>query len=277
MGPKFTDEKLAKKVKDLKESNLDPESNNSRQVEDLRTIAGRTAHIMNDLLMGIQGNISLMALDIDHDHPHHKMLQDIEKHIEKGAVFTDHLLEFAGIEQEELKLEDLNKLIKQFFTRFSPDQSKEGRDQDGRQTPADGIMINPADIINVYEELVISSKTVLLVDDEKMITEVGQNMLERMDLKVFTANSGAEAINVYKNNKEKIDMVIMDLKMPDMDGGETYDRLKQVDPDVKVLLASGYGTKKQVDRILKRGCNGFIKKPFNIKDLCKKVKDVLEN
>ena len=73
-----------------------------------------------------------------------------------------------------------------------------------------------------------------------------------------------------------IDMLILDMVMPDMGGGEVYDRIKRIDPKVKVLLASGYSIDGQATEILERGCEGFIQKPFNMEDLSKKIREVLD-
>jgi DNA-binding NtrC family response regulator len=81
---------------------------------------------------------------------------------------------------------------------------------------------------------------------------------------------------VLKINKDKIDLVILDMIMPIMGGGEVYKRIKQISPDVKVLLSSGYSINGEASEILKRGCNGFIQKPFSIKDLSKKIRDILD-
>ncbi|MBW2169089.1 MAG: response regulator [Deltaproteobacteria bacterium] len=71
-------------------------------------------------------------------------------------------------------------------------------------------------------------------------------------------------------------MVILDMIMPDMGGGETYDRLKEINPDIKVLLSSGYSINGQANEILERGCDGFIQKPFNMKDLSRKLREILD-
>ena len=64
--------------------------------------------------------------------------------------------------------------------------------------------------------------------------------------------------------------------MPDANGGETYDRLKEINPEIKVLLSSGYSIVGQATEILNRGCNGFIQKPINMKDLSQKLRDILD-
>ncbi|MCK4790202.1 MAG: response regulator, partial [Desulfobacteraceae bacterium] len=71
--------------------------------------------------------------------------------------------------------------------------------------------------------------------------------------------------------------VILDMIMPDMGGGETYGRLKAINPDIKVLLSSGYSIDGQAKEILERGCHGFIQKPFNLKQLSRKIREILDN
>ena len=119
-------------------------------------------------------------------------------------------------------------------------------------------------------------ETVLLVDDEDIVLDVGTQMLEKMGYKVLVAKSGKETIDIYKANKHKIDMVVLDMIMPEMSGGKTYDRIKQIDPNVKVLLSSGYSREGKATEILARGCNGFIQKPFNMKELSRRVREILD-
>jgi len=106
--------------------------------------------------------------------------------------------------------------------------------------------------------------TLLLVDDEDMIIKVGQGMLEKLGYRVLTAKSGQEALDLYEKQKDAIDLVILDMIMPDMGGGETFDLLKAIDGNVGVLLSSGYSISGQAKEILDRGCIGFIQKPFSI-------------
>ncbi|MDH3574396.1 MAG: response regulator, partial [Desulfobacteraceae bacterium] len=89
------------------------------------------------------------------------------------------------------------------------------------------------------------------------------------------AGGGIEAIQIYQENKDNIDMIILDMIMPDMEGSEVYDKIKKIDPEVKVLLSSGYSIDGQATEILKRGCNGFIQKPFNLKNLSNKIREIL--
>jgi len=114
------------------------------------------------------------------------------------------------------------------------------------------------------------------VNDEDIITEVAEAVLGQLGYKVLTARSGKEAIEIYEENKERIDIVLLDMIMPDMGGGETYDRMKDINPKVEVLLSSGYSINGQATEILDRGCNGFIQKPFKMKELSQKLRQILD-
>ena len=127
----------------------------------------------------------------------------------------------------------------------------------------------------VSDILMPGKETVLLVDDEDMILDVGTQILEKMGHKVLKAKSGQEALELFQKHKDLIDLVILDMIMPGVSGGETFDSIKAIDPEAKVLLSSGYSIDGQATEILKRGCNGFIQKPFRMKDLSLKIQEVL--
>jgi two-component system, cell cycle sensor histidine kinase and response regulator CckA len=124
-------------------------------------------------------------------------------------------------------------------------------------------------------EMVTGNETVLLVDDEEMILDVGLQMLEALGYKVLVARGGKEAVDVYRDNMNDICLVILDMVMPDMAGEETYERLKEINPSVKVLLSSGYSIKGRAHKIMLKGCDGFIQKPFGMKDISQKIRDIL--
>lgn len=125
-------------------------------------------------------------------------------------------------------------------------------------------------------EAVKGEGTILLVDDEEMITDVGELLLEKLGYRVLTARSGQEAIDVYGKKMDDIDLVILDMIMPGMGGGETFDRLKEINPDIKVLLSSGYSINGQAREILDRGCNGFIQKPFSMNEISQIIREHLD-
>ena len=97
-----------------------------------------------------------------------------------------------------------------------------------------------------------------------------------MRYRVLSAKDGKEAIDILTKNLDKIDIVVLEMVMLRMGGGEVYDRIKGISPDVKVLLSSGYSIDGQAGKILGRGCNPFIQKPFKMKDLSARIKEVLE-
>jgi DNA-binding NtrC family response regulator len=100
-------------------------------------------------------------------------------------------------------------------------------------------------------------------------------MLEKLGFSVLTATSGKEALDIYRNNKDKISLVVLDMIMPGMGAGDTCDELQVIDPAIKVLLSSGYGVDQQTSEVIKRGCKGFIQKPFNMQGLSEKIEEIL--
>jgi CheY-like chemotaxis protein len=118
--------------------------------------------------------------------------------------------------------------------------------------------------------------TILLVDDETIVIGVGKQMLEKLGFSVLTATSGKEALDILKVNKGNIDLVVLDMIMPGMGAGDTYDQLRALDPAIKVLLSSGYGVDDHTNELLKRGCKGFIQKPFNMQVLSDKIEEIMK-
>jgi len=118
--------------------------------------------------------------------------------------------------------------------------------------------------------------TVLLVDDEEMIIQVASEMLQRMGYEVLTARNGKDALTMYREKQGTIDVVVLDMIMPEMGGSQTYDGLKAIDPQVNVLLSSGYSRDGQAEEILKKGCRGFIQKPFDMKGLSARIAEIVE-
>jgi PAS domain S-box-containing protein len=130
--------------------------------------------------------------------------------------------------------------------------------------------------IEVPEKLVKGAETVLIIDDEEMIIKVSREILEALGYNVITALSGREGVEAYGRRKDEIDLVILDMIMPDMEGAKAFEELKVINPAVKVLLCSGYTLNNEAEAILARGCKAFMQKPFNIQSLSVKVREVLE-
>ena len=376
---------------------LETQLQQAQKMESIGTLAGGIAHDFNNILMGIQGNASLMLLKINSEHPNYEKIKNIETYVQNGTTLTKQLLGFARRGKYLVKATDLNDIIDKssslfartkkeiqvhtnFFdtiwtvevdrgqieqvllnlyvnawqamldggdlylstenvildrTYVKPYKVEPGRyvkisvtdtgvgidkstqerifepffttKEMGRGTGLGlasvyGIIKSHGGYINVYSELdqgttftiylpasgkeadgetevlvdiVKGSGTILLIDDEKMILDVGRELLVELGYTVLPAMSGQEAMDVYEKEQDKIDMIIMDMIMPGMSGSETFDRLKKINPDVKILLSSGYSVDGQATQILRRGCDGFIQKPFNMNQLAEKIQKIL--
>jgi PAS domain S-box-containing protein len=368
------------------------------KMEAIGTLAGGLAHNINNLLMAILGNASVMLLDVDLKHPHYRNLKSIEKQVQNGSKLTRQLLGYAREGRYEVKPINLNLLVKETADTFgttrkdiivhqefaenlygievdqgqieqvllnlyvnAADAMPGGGDlffktmnttnKDMRAKPyvpkpgnyvlltvrdtglgmdkktmdrifdpffttkglaqgtglglasAYGIVKGHGGYIDVFsgkgkgttfeiylpatnkeveEEKELSCKfvegrdTVLLVDDEELVLDAGEQMLRRLGYEVLVAGSGQEALALYEKNHAKIDMVLLDMVIPGMGGGETYDRMREIDPTVKVLLSSGYSIDGEATEILERGCDGFIQKPFDLIALSQEIREILD-
>ena len=126
------------------------------------------------------------------------------------------------------------------------------------------------------EQIVKGRGTILLVDDEAMLLEVGSQLLEELGYTVLAAHGGREAVEIYQEHRDFIDLVILDMIMPDMGGGEAFDSLKEINPGVRVLLSSGYRIEGQAQEIMERGCDGFIQKPFRMEELSQRIREIVK-
>jgi len=219
--------------------------------------ASDLGHEFNNLLMNVQGNISLMLLETDSDHPNFERLKSMEQSVQKGAEVTQRLLDLAKSGGNEANLIDL--MNHRIQNSDSPD-----------------LKLAATSLKSIPEDIALVSKTVLIVDDEEMILKVGKKMLEKMSHKVFAASSGREAIKVFKEEKDQIDLVVLDMIMPEMGGKETFERIREINPEVKILIASGYSQGDNTAEILEQGGSGFIQKPFTMTALAQKIKELFD-
>jgi two-component system, cell cycle sensor histidine kinase and response regulator CckA len=141
--------------------------------------------------------------------------------------------------------------------------------------PVHRIEMEP-DVETSQELPVFGTGTILLVDDEEFVRSLGQRILEKAGYSVITANDGGEAVALYRQKKDEISVVILDLIMPVMDGRESLAEILRIDPGAKVLIASGYSPDGGEKKTLEGGAKGFVGKPYILKDLLKKVREVLE-
>ena len=390
----------ARKEAEAQNRKLEIQVRQAQKMESIGTLAGGIAHDFNNILMGIQGNASLMVLKTDPEHPNYERIKNIETYVENGTELTRQLLGFARRGKYHAIATDLNDVIDKSASMFGRTKKeiriqmdlapeiwtvevdrgqieqallnlyvnawqampqggnlylktenvildaefvnakpykveagdyikitvtdtgigidKETRErifepffttkEMGRGTGLGlasvyGVIKSHGGYINVYSEIdqgttftiylpasrkkiqkevekaaptvAMGTGTILLIDDEEMIIKVGAELLQELGYEVLSARSGQEAIELYQKNVDKIDLIIMDMIMPGMGGGETFDRLKAINRDIKVLLSSGYSINGQASKILERGCDGFIQKPFNLIQLSDKIQGII--
>ncbi|HPC04686.1 MAG TPA: PAS domain S-box protein [Syntrophales bacterium] len=120
------------------------------------------------------------------------------------------------------------------------------------------------------------TETILLVDDEATVQDVTSRMLQSLGYRVHCAGSGREAVAVFHEKKDVIDLVILDMIMPGMSGGETFHRLREINPKQKILFSSGYSADDRAKELREKGCSDFIQKPFTLGDLAREVRSALD-
>ena len=370
----------------------------AQKLESVGTLAGGIAHNFNNLLMGIQGNASIILLTMGSNNPYYKHLKNIETLVKNGSKLTNQLLEYARGGRFEIIPITLNDLVREIADTFgaakkdvrihfalAEDLFSIKADQGQIEQTLLNLYVNAADAMPEGGELFLETKnvtdldmhnkpytpkpghyvmlivkdtgvgmdkvtkerifepffttkglargtglglasvygvvkghggyidvesekgygatfniflpavkderiersrlsghvvegdeTILFVDDEAMVLDTGQQMLQKLGYDVFVAKSGHEALEICKKYRGKIHLVLLDMVMPDLGGGETFDKMRNIDPSIKVLLSSGYGIDGQASEILKRGCHGFIQKPFNINELSQKIRQILD-
>jgi len=387
-------------IRDITEQKkLEAQFHRAQRLESIGTLAGGVAHDFNNLLTGIQGNTSLMLMDIDRNHPLYERLTFIERHVKDGAALTRRLLGFVQGGKYEVTPADMNEVINdnsdmfirtrkdivmtrnlregvwttevdrgqiaqvllnlflnasqampnggeiyvetdnvvldEAYTRpygresgryvkVSVTDTGEGMDDKTMEHIFDpffstkerglgsglglassyGIIQNHQGIINVYSEKGIGStfniylpatgvvlkksgersdtlmrgtETILLVDDEQPVLKIGSEMMSKLGYTVIAVQDGTQALDIYRTRGESIDLVVLDMIMPGMGGDEVFDALQNIDPSVRVLLASGYSVNGRAQRVLEKGCRGFIQKPFTLSAVSRKLRTILDN
>jgi len=133
----------------------------------------------------------------------------------------------------------------------------------------------PECVQKIQEPHVTGSGTILLVDDEESILDTEQTLLEDMGYRVISAANGKEAVNVFTARHQEIDVVVMDMRMPEMDGHEAFIRMKEIDPACKVIIVSGFANMDGGDTKWTQELAGFLRKPYRVCELNKLIIDVL--
>lgn len=203
---------------------------------------------MDELFTRIQATVSLMLTNINTDHPYFQHLTAIDGMAQKGA-----------------------KLKKQLVLSPNPSPNPDKAKHEASQRKTSTKMRWPTDVLK-------GAEWVLLADDEDMLLNIDQQMLKALGYRVLTAKTGLEAIEIYKKNKNSIALVILGLMMPDQDSSmKVYKTIRELNLGVGILISSGYTIDRDARQILEHGRNGFIQRPFSIKQLSEKIRAILDN
>jgi len=378
---------------------LESEFQQARKMEAVGTLAGAIAHNFNNLLMAIQGNVSLLLLDTEEDDPRHEELQKIQEHVESGSQLTSQLLGYARKGKYRIRGLDINELATRTVAVFrkshpnitissslgadlptvagdrsqlehvllnifrnaadampqggeltiktmhvSHDQVRRrnykirhgdyilfmitdtgtGMEQQTQQrifepffttkelgrgtglglASAYGIVKGHGGYIDVDsqkgfgttffiylpassrlaeklgykdESVIRGSGCVLMVDDEPSVLDISSRLLKKLGFRVLEATNGRDALRIYQEQHRSIDVVILDMIMPDIGGGEVYDRMKEINPAIRAILATGYSLDGEASRIVKRGCDALLQKPFSIDRLSRVIHRIMLN
>lgn len=222
-----------------------------RLSEKMEAVGNLTKVIARDfsvILMGMQDHVSTALEKMDPSFPGVDHFRAVEEFIRNGLDLVRHLPDYHKNENDALKN----------FENSIPGPNQE--------IPTEN---------EFGGKLVKGEGTILLVDDEAMILEVQKELLRGLGYEVLIASSGKEAIAIYRKNMDRIRLVILDVVMPQMSGGEIFDQLMLINPQVKILLTSGYNIIGQIQEILNRGCQGFIEKPFELNKLSQTISKIL--
>jgi PAS domain S-box-containing protein len=140
--------------------------------------------------------------------------------------------------------------------------------------PAGGKPKVPVSQVNRDEAGWRGRGTVLLVDDEQTVLDIGGEMLKELGFEVVKAMDGSEALEFFKQDAERFSFIILDLTMPRLDGEQTYRQMRQLKPDVKVIMSSGYNEQEINQRLGGTGLAGFVQKPYNLSTLREVIRSV---
>ena len=128
----------------------------------------------------------------------------------------------------------------------------------------------------VDDEMLQGTETILLVDDEGIIWDVVIEMLQTLGYTVVLAANGKDCVEIYQTNRGEIDLILLDMVMPEMNGHDAFFALKEIDPKVNVLLSSGYVEEEDARDVLEAGAKGFLRKPYRMVDLAGAIRGIFD-
>jgi CheY-like chemotaxis protein len=129
---------------------------------------------------------------------------------------------------------------------------------------------------NILETMPKGCETVLFVDDEEAIVNLGKTFLEKLGYQAVLARNGKEAVTVFRQHRQEISLVVLDLILPDMGGKAVFSELRKIRPDVKVLVSTGFNVDEDFEAILNQGCHGFLQKPFSMHRFSQTIRKILD-
>ena len=237
----------------------------SSKLESIGILAGGIAHDFNNILTSVIGNISLAKLYSKPEDRVFRPLEKAEKSSMQAQKLTLQLLTFARGGTPIKRTTHTGDLIKN-FTIYLPASEKEA----------------PVEIENnMKEELIKGKGKILMMDDEKVVRDVSGEILEYMGYTVKYAEEGGKAVELYKEAEktgQSFDAVILDLTVPGgMGGEETIKKLFEINPEVKVIVSSGYSDSPIMSNFREYGFSGVISKPYKIQELSEILNRVIKN
>ena len=121
------------------------------------------------------------------------------------------------------------------------------------------------------------SETILIVDDHETIWDFLIEALQKLGYSVLLAENGLDAVEIYEENPDQIDLVLLDMIMPKAGGHQTFYKIRSIDPGAKILLSSGFVSEAEVHDLLQQGACGFLPKPHRLPAVARAIRDVLDH
>jgi CheY-like chemotaxis protein len=129
----------------------------------------------------------------------------------------------------------------------------------------------------VMDESLTGSESVMLIDDDDLIRNIGNDLLERFGYSVTLAKSGEEGLAMFKEAPDSFDLILLDLSMPGMGGHDCLKFLLEVRPELKVIIASGFDSREEAGGLLAEGAASYLPKPYGLKELMSAVRSTIDN
>ncbi len=128
-----------------------------------------------------------------------------------------------------------------------------------------------------FKDLPHGNETILIVDDHESIWDFLIEALQNLGYSVILAENGLDAVEIYRENKNEIDLVLLDMIMPELNGYEAFKQIREIDPEAKVLLSSGFVGGEEVQHLLDNGAKGFLAKPHRIPAVAAEIRRILDD